>query len=92
MGKRRRICRDRPDQEPAEHDASGEKHGAFEQLSIVELSSPRKTPERINATTFRRGLTIPGLIAVAPQPSFELLNNVIRPREKRRRDRQAERS
>src|SRR5215470_9653812 len=42
-GKCRRICRDRPDQEPAEHDASGEKHGAFEQLSVVELSEPKKS-------------------------------------------------
>ena len=42
MGKRRRIGRDRPDQEPTEHDADGEKQGAFERLSVVELSEPKK--------------------------------------------------
>ena len=42
MGKRRRIGRDRPDQEPAEHDADGEKQGAFERLSVVELSESKK--------------------------------------------------
>src|SRR5215469_3626262 len=63
MGKRRLICRDRPDQEPAEHDASGEKRGAFEQLSVVELSEPKKDagedqcndfPARINYTWAHR--------------------------------------
>jgi hypothetical protein len=64
MGKRRRIGRDRPDQEPAEHDADGEKQGAFERLSVVELSEPKKDagedhrndfPPRIGYTWAHRG-------------------------------------
>ncbi len=42
MGKRRRISWDRPDHEPAEHDADHQKQGAFERLSVIELSEPKK--------------------------------------------------
>jgi len=42
MGERCRVSRDCPDEEPAEHNASGEKQSAFERLSVVELSEPKE--------------------------------------------------
>ena len=88
MGKRRRIGRDRPDQEPAEHDADGEKQGTFERLSVVELSEPKKDAGEDQRNDFppRIGYTWAHRCGSGPSS----LNQLIRSLEHQRRDRQAE--